>query len=124
MKNFQITRSTPARISPTAPGSNCNRYQGFRPGLRLILISLQVVLKRDISWLFGIQKDTLKKGVGAVFKEHRLVPIKVNPIRNGLCVEGDGVGLVGREDEEAVTRRNVVGGEGNLHTIVDSVKDL
>ena len=119
MKNFQITRSTPARIYPTATATKVSALVSA-----LFLISLQVVLKRDISWLFGIQKDTLKKGVGAVFKEHRLVPIKVNPIRNGLCVEGDGVGLVGREDEEAVTRRNVVGGEGNLHTIVDSVKDL
>lgn len=39
-------------------------------------------------------------------------------------MEGDNAGLVGGEDEESVTGCNIVRGEGNLHTIVDCIKDV
>ena len=79
---------------------------------------------RFVSILPRVLDDGTEEGVGAVLQEHRLVPIELNPIGAVARVEGAGAGLVSGEDEEVVTDRHIVGGEGDLHTIVDDIEDF
>lgn len=61
---------------------------------------------------------------GTIFKEHRLVSVKVNPIGNSVGMEGHRCLLVCGEDKEAVSVGYIVRGEGNLQSVMDFVKDL
>lgn len=67
----------------------------------------------------------MEKGLGAVFQKHRLVPVKVNPKRGGLGVEGDGLGrAILVEDEEVVAPSNILGSEGDFHSVINDIKDF
>ena len=81
-------------------------------------------MPNENGFLFRVQQYALKETFGAVFKEHWLVPVKVNPIGNGLGVEGNLDFLVGGENEEVVAPRDIVGSEGNGQSVINLVKDL
>ena len=74
--------------------------------------------------LFNVQKKGLEEGDGAVFKEHRLISVKLHPIGDGASVESDDLlTAILVEDKEIISESTILLGEGEGHSVLDFVKE-
>ena len=75
-------------------------------------------LGKGVVALFNVEEESLPKGVGAVFKAHRLISVKLNPIGDGASVEGDCLlTAIFVEDEEIISEGTILLGEFEGHSV-------
>ena len=73
---------------------------------------------------FNVQQKGLEEGDGAVFKEYRLISVKLHPIGDGASVEGDDLlTAILVKDEEIISESTILLGEGEGHSVLDFVKE-